>query len=129
MDELGTVRWRAGDPEEHELFDSPTPGSAWRREMLVVLHGGAWPDLGRCPACGQVDFPLASLERVEAFAGIDLTGDTLAGFTAAWRGTDEACWDTAATLAYLCRACGAELPEAYAVALDRLLANRRAREG
>lgn len=78
-----------------------------------------------CPHCGRADFPLRSLERVEAYAQIAVDGDMATGFSAKWDGQTEFDWDSSTTLAYLCEACGATLPEDYAVLLDTLLANTR----
>ncbi len=134
MDQLEALRQREGDPEENELFDSPGTHAEEHRGAARASRTGAygtgagvWPDLRHCPACGQADFPLAALERVEAFAPVEIAGDARAGFTARWGGTSEVNWDTSLTLAYACRACGSELPEPHAVALDYLLTNRRAR--
>ena len=85
------------------------------------------PNLRRCPSCGVEDFRLASIERIEAYAPIDVEGDTATGFTAKWSGMADSTfnWDSAVTLAYACRECGTELPEEYAVLLDTLLTNTR----
>jgi len=82
-------------------------------------------DLSTCPHCGQKNFPLVSLERVEAYTNIMLEGDPLTGFEARWGGSYDTNWDSSVPVCYMCLACGPELPEAYAAALDILLDNTR----
>lgn len=87
------------------------------------------PDLAVCPHCGREDFPLASLERLEADSHITIDRAPDTGFTAEWGGYTEVRWDSSVTLYYVCQSCGAQLPEDYAALLDQLLGNRREQGG
>lgn len=89
------------------------------------------PDLSVCPNCGERDFPLVSIERVEAYAPIEREGSPERGFTARWSGMAESTfnWDYSVTLDYRCQSCRTELPEEHAALLDRLLDNHRERDG